>query len=135
MIQIQDFIDKSENMIIFCMVETYLTRDTIYKNAYTKAIIKMRSIKDRKGEGLQIFWKENYDLLIEEVKADNIDLMMINTKIGDIDFSLIHVYFSTNDDYRIEKLTKEIKVLLRKFENKDVMSIGNFNGHIGIIDS
>ena len=135
MIQIQDFVDKSENIHIFCMVETHLTRDSIYRNANIKTISKMRSIKDRKGGGLQILWKENDDLLIEEVKTDAIDLMMINVKLGDIDFSLILVYFSTNDDYRNEKMTKEIKALLRKFENKKVMVIGDFNGHIGIISS
>ena len=49
---------------------------------------------------------------IEEIKTDAIDLVMINVKIGDIDISLILVYFSTNDDYRNEKLTEEMKVLL-----------------------
>ena len=40
------------------MVETHLTRDEMYKNANTKTIFKMRSIKNRKGVGYKYFGKK-----------------------------------------------------------------------------
>ena len=52
---------------------------------------------------------------------------MINVIIGDLEFSLIFVYFFTNADYRNGKVTIKIKTL-SKFENKEVMVVGDFNG-------
>ena len=121
-----------ENMIeeeIFIMVETQLTQDRIRYQADTEVINKMRLKNDRKGGGIMILWKKQDNFNIKEIKTKNVDLMMIEYEINSDRIYVVVVYMSTNDNLRNE----EIEEISDKYEEKKLLIVGDFNGHIGYL--
>ena len=125
-----------ENMIeeeIFIMVETQLTQDRIRYQADTEVINKMRLKNDRKRGGIMILWKKQDNVNIKEIKTKNVDLMMIEYEINSDRIYVVVVYMSTNDNLRNEEIKKEIEEISDKYEEKKLLIVGDFNGHIGYL--
>ena len=83
-------IENSIDDELFFIVETQLKQNRIRYQRNTKVINKMRDVEDRKGGGIMVVWKHDYDGKIEEIKTRNSDLMLIKYEVkGKVFFFLM----------------------------------------------
>ena len=92
--------EKMTSNMLFCLVETQLTRKKFRRRNYMREITKMRKLDDKKGGGLMITWKEDPGITVEEIITDHDDILAVRTDVCKIKFNIILVYMATKDDSR-----------------------------------
>ena len=118
MLEIEEYLYNSENINLFCMLETHQKRNTIKRRDKTRNITKMRNLSDRKGGGMEILWIENENIEIEEIECKLSDLLCINVRVHNLRFKALLIYLSTNDNCRNRELIKEAEILVSQFEGE-----------------
>ena len=132
-IEIENILENDiDNINIFCLVETQQTRNSIKTRDSTKYLSQMREKSDKKGGGLLVIWK-NEELALDHIVSDHPDILVAHVNIRKLDFILILVYISTNNELRNIKIYKELKKIASKYDNKKLIFLGDFNGHIEIL--
>ena len=131
--EIEDAINNRDNLSITCLTETQLKSNSLHFNNNFLSLSKHRSSIEKKGGGLMILWKNNGGLTITEIETDHSDILMAQIKAGKFKFYIILVYISTNDDCRNNIIYKLLTDLTMKFQNENLLIIGDFNGHIGCL--
>ncbi len=123
---------KSEQELL-CLTETQQKIDKIKMSQNLRKLENMRQEKDRKGGGLMIIWQEGKNIELNKVDTLNKDLLYVRGNIGNTSIAIILVYMSVQDKERNENMETEIRKIIEKLEDENVILLGDFNGHVGYI--
>ena len=130
-VELEKLIEK--NCLLF-LTETQMKVNKIKYSSRVSLINSMREIKDKKGGGFCILYR-NDSYLIKEIKQKETksnDILHLEMKIGTLRIRVILVYFSILDNSnkdRNEKIQREIENIVIENQEKLVI-LGDFNGHI-----
>ena len=80
-----------ENNDILCLTETQQKIEKISFNKSIKYITSMRDVKEKKGGGLMILYK-NTNFLIKKIETIHKDILVIQCQIYSLELRMILVY-------------------------------------------
>lgn len=97
----------------------------------------MRERSDQKGGGLMIIWRENEDIIMEKMETKSNDILLVESKVNKMEISIVLIYMSVNDYGRNAEIRKEIKTIVGRAQQneREIIILGDFNGHLGFIGS
>ena len=130
MLEIEESIDENS---IFFLTETHKRDNSIRIREKFDWIHKPRDINSKKGGGCMIIWQKSEDMKMEMIKTKEEDILMVKISVRNYNFMVMLVYMSVTDYILNTKIIREIKHNLDKYENNDIMLIGDLNAHIGIL--
>ena len=126
--------------VILCLTETQKKVDAIKRGEEVEVVQSMREMQDRRGGGLMCAVRRR-DMKIEKRKTKHRDLLHVGVEILELDLSLelIITYWRTGNEIEVanynEVIAREMGEIIRRAENeeKKLMVLGDFNGHLGYI--
>ena len=118
---------------IFFLLETHQKRNQLKIKPVNRCLQKFRLPEDKKGGGFMILWKNNISREITEVKTKHSDINLLQYKEGKTIFFFLVVYMATNDNLRNITILSEIRMIIKKYENNQLLILGDFNGHLGFL--
>ena len=130
MIEIEDDLDRET---IYFLTETHKRDNSIRFKDSTNSIHKIREINDKKGGGLMMVWQAKLELISKEITSKFKDILVTEINIGRYKFISILVYMSVNDFKLNQEMNSEILSIIDKFDDFDIIILGDFNAHIGLI--
>ena len=104
----------------------------MHLNSDVAIISKTRHCSDIKGGGLAVlFYRKHWN--IEEYPSKHQDILVTEISKGFLNCLLIIVYASTNNPARNDIIYCELKTIVTKNNERNILILGDFNGHIGIL--
>ena len=123
---------KGKNELVL-LSETHMKYNKININEKYSVINKMRPNDDKKGGGLQAFYRRYASFKMIEVENDNNDILVLLVEIESMKIYIILVYFSVqnnlNDKKRNVKMKNDLESLLSRLEGP-ILVIGDLNAHV-----
>lgn len=128
----------SEKKIYF-LTETQQKYDKLMVSKGLSKVESNRDMKDKKGGGLMIIYNNNI-FEIEKMETEHKDILYTSWKLHNLELRIILVYFSSGnteeDKQRDKHIRTECERLIQKnLDNKGLIVLGDFNGHVGFIGS
>ena len=131
MVELEQLCNEKNELVL--LSETHMKYNKINIDEKYSVINKMRSNDDKKGGGLQAFYRRDANFKMIEVDNDNSDILALLVEIGNMKIYIILVYFSVqnnlNDKRRNVKMKNNLESLLNHFEGP-ILVIGDFNAHV-----
>ena len=121
------------NNDVYLLLETHEKRHQTKINPINQQLTKMRNINDKKGGGLMVIWRGGKNININEIITNNCDIMLLKLCVSNNCIYVLLIYMATNDNERNKYIMEEIEIIIRSYENKPLMIMGDFNGHLGYI--
>ena len=126
------------------IVETKLRNRSTWEGIYYRIEARGREKKTKKGGGIAVMVKKNKGWEIQEIEIgtteDHEDIqvyLMGNKKLNIKQFIIICVYMTTGN---IKEIVQEnnrkyniIKKVIRENKEKEILIMGDMNGHVGIL--
>ena len=125
---------------LLCLTETQKKIDEIKRGSEVEVIQSMREMQDRKGGGLLCACRKE-DMKIDQQKTRSRYLLHATVEIPiiDLEFELVVTYWRTGNEAEVGnyngEISKEIGEIVRKtrMEEKNLIVMGDFNGHLGYV--
>ena len=141
---ISKFVDIEENFFrkeevnIVCLTETHKRVEDIYISSKINTFNVMRKKKDKKGGGIQVLLSNMSEIVLEKKANNNRDMLELEGKIHGMRMKMVVVYFDANKDEggrsRNRKLRSDIERIMENNKMEGLMIMGDFNGHLKMID-
>ena len=132
------FFQDSDVINIVCLTETQHKYEKVLIHKDLRSFTAMRNAKDKKGGGIQVILPRVKQIRLNKVENENKDLLELEGELFGIDFRMIVVYFDSKKygegrkrNYRLSKILED---KLENNEKEGLMIMGDFNGHIKILD-
>ena len=121
------------NKKILGLVETHENFRRFSRDDNIKITDKMRTAEDKKGGGIKLLHRGTWCSFGElDTRSPDVSLVQI---IGlEKIINVVIVYVDVGDQYRINVIYSEIeRILDRMGEEENIVIMGDFNGHVGIV--
>ena len=132
MIQIENNILNSKQHNIFCLVETHENIHKMKTNDNISIRIKTRHQSDIPGGGIAVLFNKSH-WVVNERETVHKDIMALDVSKGSLHFLLIIPYLSTNNLTRNKVIYSEINQIINNNLDRNIIILGDFNGHTGIL--
>ena len=138
--KLEKLITKQENTCstITLLSETHMKEDKFNWDKRWKVYEKRRAKDDKKGGGLMMIQSTLKTTLMEERTTVSSDILMTEGSISSTKLIIIMVYMATGNTAESIERNRIIKNELEKIldenrEDKGIILLGDFNGHIGTV--
>ena len=129
------FYKDREACNIVCLTETH---KNVESRGNLERIMKMRKIGEKKGGGLEIRMEKDEQIILEEKKSRSSDILEVEGKCYGKEVKIILVYFDANRNAigkeRNQKIKEELEQKIGNSEDKGLMILGDFNGHLELLE-
>ena len=124
--------ENGECVNIVAVVETQMKYRKMDWSKGIEMVDKIRKEQDKKGERLLI--AAGGDRCIFD-KLSNVseDLLIVRVKTVGFEVVIFVIYLDVKDRERNRKIDEDVERNLEKHEDKNILFIGDFNGHLGFI--
>ena len=133
-----NFFTKENEINIVCLTETHKRIEDIYISRKIKTYNTMRTKNDKQGGGLYVLHPKMPEIKLEKVENKNRDLLVLDGKIYELRLRIIIVYFDANKNtegkIRNNKIKEDIETLIENNKMDGLMIMGDFNGHLKVLD-
>ena len=117
---------------LLCLTETHEKFGKVNIPELYCHFAKRRKEGDKKGGGLMSLFENNVKVEMIETRSD--DILCFSVWISNVKIFIILVYMDVKDQGRNDKIKREVLDILEDMGMDDnVMVLGDFNGHLGII--
>ena len=127
--------DKEANEVrIIGMVETHEKFKRIEWGEDVKVVNRMREMNDKKGGGILILTSDVGEIEMEKIDCDCRDLLAVEVRVGGFSFWMVLVYLDTREEDRNRGIYGNLDGILGRIpEDKALVVLGDFNGHVGFL--
>ena len=137
-VDIEENFFRKEEVNIVCLTETHKRVEDIYISSKINTFNVMRKKKDKKGGGIQVLLPNMSEIVLEKKENSNRDMLELEGKIHGMRMKMVVVYFDANKDEggrsRSRKLRSDIERIMENNKMEGLMIMGDFNGHLKMID-
>ena len=137
-VDIEENFFRKEEVNIVCLTETHKRVEDIYISSKINTFNVMRKKKDKKGGGIQVLLPNMSEIMLEKKENSNRDMLELEGKIHGMRMKMVVVYFDANKDEggrsRNRKLRSDIERIMENNKMEGLMIMGDFNGHLKMID-
>ena len=137
-VDIEENFFRKEEVNIVCLTETHKRVEDIYISSKINTFNVMRKKKDKKGGGIQVLLPNMSEIVLEKKENSNRDMLELEGKIHGMRMKMVVVYFDANKDEggrsRNRKLRSDIERIMENNKMEGLMIMGDFNGHLKMID-
>ena len=123
---------ETESPPLYRVTETQLKYKKIDWARNIKMEEKMRSAQDKKGGGLVIA-TSNKECLLRGLPNKSDDLLIVEIEVWNVKIVIMLIYLDVKDKERNRKIVEDLEMNLERREEKNVLLMGDFNGHLGFI--
>ena len=124
---------------ILCLTETHHKTERFQYNEGLNRIDVMREISDKGGGGIQLVTKKRDGLTFKKIENKNPDFLELEGKLLGIETKMIIVYMDSDKGKEgIERNTvirKAVEERIINNEKKGLMILGDFNGHLSLLEN
>ena len=122
---------------ILCLTETHQRYDKLLVDSSLVKLESMRKEQDKKGGGLMIVYKRTSNIKLEVMPSRNADILDVQGTIAHKEVRIILIYMSVEnqpqDIDRNKGLQREIEHKIENTDDRALMILGDFNGHVGFL--
>ena len=124
--------------VITGLTETHIKEDKfLWDKRYSK-YEQRRERKDKKGGGLLLMHKSNKYIKFDQSQENNKDILVVNGQVGLDKMKIILTYLATGNNNASKERNKNIKerietLLNDSSDDENLILMGDFNGHLGLI--
>ena len=123
---------------ILCLTETHHTYEKFVVDENLENFSAMRKEGERKGGGLKILMEKSKNVDFEIKKSKSAEILDIEGECFGEKIKIILVYFDVRKDGKGKdnnhKIRKEIEEKVKKWKEKAVMVLGDFNAHVKMLE-
>ena len=132
------FFDDDKHINILCLTETKNTYDKVKLGEGLISFSTRRNENDRKGGGIQVIMPKIKQLKFKKIKNDNTELLELEGTIFGMGLKMVVVYFDVRKNQegnrKNKKIRKDVEKIIEKNEKEGLIILGDFNGHLKMID-
>ena len=134
----ETFFSNKEEYNIVCLTETQQKIDKIRVNRKLENFKRMRDEKDKKGGGLQIMMERRETVKFEQKETRDKNILEIEGRCMNMEMKIILVYMDVNKgkegQEKNEIIRREIEEKIERNEKEGLIILGDFNGHLDILE-
>ena len=122
---------------VLCLTETRQRYDRLDVDKNLIKLENMRKGQDKKGGGLMVIYKSNNNIKFDVIPSRNADILDVQGTIAANEIRIILVYMSVEsqpqDLERNRDLQRELECKIESNEDRALLVMGDFNGHVGFL--
>ena len=132
------FFGKENEVNIVCLIETMHKYDKIKLGSGLKSFSTMRGKDGKKGGGIMVLIPDMEEIKLHKKENKCTELLDLEGEIFGIGIKIIVVYFDANKGKDGNEANKEIRAEVEKLietnKKEGLIVLGDFNGHLTLLD-